>query len=91
MNPLIFFTILRTNAADLLAIEQKIGGLSAIIKLEPQLFALYQAYAAGGLQAVLRNGGANVQAIIEAIGPANIAAVLPHAGNILKTLQGSAK
>lgn len=87
MNPAIIFDILTKNAEDLLAVEQVIGGFAGIIKLEPQLYALYAAYEAGGVDQVLHTCGAHVQAVIETIGPANIASVMPRVANILKTLQ----
>jgi len=92
MNPQLLFAILRANGGDLLAIENKIGGLGGIIKLEPQLYAIYSAYESGGAGAVLSSCGPNIQAVIETIGPNNIAAVLPYAAKILKTIQrGTAK
>ena len=87
MNPQLIFEILAKNRDDLLAIEQVIGGLSGIIKLEPQLYAVYEAYAAGGADQVLRTCGPHVQSILETVGPANIAALMPRLANILKTLQ----
>ena len=89
MNPYIIFLLLHSNADDLLAIEKCIGGLGSIIKLEPQLYAIYSAYEKGGAEAVLESCGPNVQAIIETIGPPNIAAVLPRAAKILKTIEGA--
>ena len=88
MNPQIIFAILRANGGDLLAIEEKIGGLGGIIRLEPQLYAIYEAYAAGGADAVLMSCGPHIQAVIEAIGPGNIAAVMPYLAKILKTVHG---
>ncbi len=87
MNPQIIFEILAKNRDDLLAIEQAVGGLSGILKLEPQAYAIYEAYEAGGADQVLRTCGPHVQVVVETIGPANIAAVMPRVANILKTLQ----
>ena len=88
MNPSLIFLVLEHNASDLLAIQEKIGGLGMIIKLVGPLKALAASYQAGGAELVLAKNGADVQAIIETIGPANIAAVMPHAAAILKTVQG---
>ena len=89
MNPEIIFKILRANGKDLLAIEEKVGGLGGLIRLEPHFYALWHLYGSGGIQAVFAGGGGEVQAIIEAIGPANIAVILPSLGNIYKTATAS--
>ena len=88
MNPQLVFQILGKNGVDLLAIEQKVGGLGGILKLLPHIEALYGLFAAGGIGAVLEKGGPEIQAVINGIGVDNIAAVLPYAANILKTVQG---
>ena len=85
MNPETIFKILRANGKDLLAIEEKVGGLGGLLRLEPHFYALWQLYGAGGIQAVFAGGGGEVQFLIEAIGPPNIAAILPSLGNIYKT------
>lgn len=87
LNPGIIFEILAKNQADLLVIEQTIGGFGGLFKLEPQLYAVYAAYEAGGIDQVLRTCGAHVQSIIEIVGPDRLTAVMPHVANILKTLQ----
>ena len=85
MNPEIIFKILRANGKDLLAIEEKVGGLGGLLRLEPHFYALYSHYAAGGIAQVFAQCGNEVQFLIEAIGPPNIAAILPSLGNIYKT------
>ena len=89
MNPSLIFLILEHNSSDLLAIEHLIGGLSGIIKLTAPLKAVAASYQAGGEELVLEKNGADVQTIIETIGPANIAAVMPRWAAILKTLRGA--
>jgi hypothetical protein len=88
MNPTLIFLILEHNSSDVLAIEHLIGGLSGIIKLVSPLKAIAASYQAGGAELVLAKNGADVQLIIETIGPANIAAVMPRGAAILKTIQG---
>jgi hypothetical protein len=89
LNPALIFLILEHNSSDLLAIEHLIGGLSGIIKLVGPLKAIEASYQAGGAEFVLAKNGADVQLIIETIGPANIAAAMPRAAAILKTVQGA--
>jgi len=87
MNPALIFEILAKNQGDLLAIEQLIGGFGGLFKLEPQAYAVYAAWEAGGIDQVLRTCGAHVQSIIEIVGPDRVAAMMPHLANILKTVQ----
>ena len=88
MNPSLIFQIFAHNASDLLAIEEKIGGLPNILKLAPHLETIYHTFEVGGIEAVLATNGPNVQVIISTIGIENLAAVMPHAAAILKTVQG---
>ena len=88
MNPSLIFQIFAHNASDLLAIEEKIGGLPNILKLAPHLETIYKVFEAGGVDQVLEVCGPDVQVIISTIGIENLAAVMPHAAAILKTVQG---
>lgn len=81
--------LLVTNGADINVIEQATGGLSGAVALGAHINNLWKLYESGGLDAVLQKGGQDVQAIIEKIGPANIAAVMPAAGNLLAAYQAS--
>ena len=91
MNPSLIFQIFAHNAADLLAIENKIGGLPNILKLAPHLETIYHTFEVGGIEAVLAANGPNIQVIISTIGIENLAAVMPHAAAILKTVNGVPK
>lgn len=76
-----------TRGNDINKIEQSLGGIPGLVAVGGELQTLWQLYRSGGINAVLEKGGPDVQAIIEKIGPANIAAVMPPAGNLLAAWQ----